>query len=248
MPRQSLRRFTARGASVVLATPPGVHPPDGYAPLEAACMEFPAGARVLDLGCGSGVFGLWAARAGAGAVWLVDVDPAAVACARENARRNRLAHVRFATGDFFEPCGRERFDVIIGNVPQTPAPRDFSTAKWGGSDGTAHLRRLAREAPAHLAPGGRVYFVLIDLTHADRALEAFARRFVVRCRLRLRRTFTPAEYDARLPGLWSYMERLRAKGWVRYRQQGRKYSFGVRLMEARLRPPAGRARPPRGTR
>lgn len=231
----------------VFRTAPGVHPPDPYAPRIAARIAVPRGARVLDLGCGTGLYGLWAAQRGAAETWLLDVDPAAVACARANADANRLPHVHVAVGDFFAPCAGARFDVIIGNVPQTPAPCNFSTAKWGGRDGTAFLRRLAREAPRHLRPGGRLYFLLIDLTDAARVRAAFARRFTLSCRLRLTRTCTPAEYEARQPGLWSYLARLRAAGRIRFQapRPGRAgpYRFAIRLYVARLRP--ARAATPR---
>ncbi|HXH07389.1 MAG TPA: 50S ribosomal protein L11 methyltransferase, partial [Vicinamibacterales bacterium] len=59
-----------------------------------------AGRRVLDIGTGSGVLALAAARLGARAVTALDLDPDALAAARHNARLNGLAgRVRFRLGD-----------------------------------------------------------------------------------------------------------------------------------------------------
>lgn len=60
------------------------------------------GERVLDMGTGTGVSGILAARAGA-EVFATDVNPRAVECARANAERNGVAgKVTFAVGDLFE--------------------------------------------------------------------------------------------------------------------------------------------------
>ncbi|MBI2920978.1 MAG: methyltransferase [Planctomycetes bacterium] len=244
------RRFTARGTTIRLRTEPGVHPPDGYAPREAARIPISRGDRVLDLGCGCGAFGLWAARAGAAECWLTDIDPSACACARANARLNRIRNVRIAAGDFFAPCTGRRFDVIVGNVPQTPAPGPIPLAKWGGPGGVRHLLRLAREAPRHLNPGGRVYFSLIGLTDAKRALAEFGKRFRTSVRLRLRRTCTPEEFENLRPGLWAWIQRLKSAGRVRLSRRGGRFWFEVRLIEATLRgagaPARSGGRTPRG--
>ena len=65
----------------------------------ASQVELLPGQTLLDLGCGAGLVGIAAAKVlGEGAVVLTDVDPAAVACARENAARNGVAGVRIVQG------------------------------------------------------------------------------------------------------------------------------------------------------
>jgi ribosomal protein L11 methyltransferase len=54
------------------------------------------GASVVDLGCGSGVLAIAAARLGAGSVLAEDIDPVALAVTAENAKRNG---VRFGLVD-----------------------------------------------------------------------------------------------------------------------------------------------------
>lgn len=80
--------------------------------------ELLPGQTLLDLGCGAGLVGIAAAKVlGEGAVVLTDVDPAAVACARENAARNGVAGVRIVQGDALEAVDATGFDWILSNPP-----------------------------------------------------------------------------------------------------------------------------------
>ncbi len=71
---------------------------------------------VLDIGTGSGILAIAAARLGAGRVWARDVDPVAVAVARRNVRRNGLARiVRIGRGAGVG-SQRLRYHVIVANI------------------------------------------------------------------------------------------------------------------------------------
>ena len=72
-------------------------------------------ARVLDVGSGSGILSIAAARLGARDVLAVDIDPIAVEASASNARRNRLARViRAREGS--APSGEGPFDVVLANL------------------------------------------------------------------------------------------------------------------------------------
>jgi methylase of polypeptide subunit release factors len=193
------------------------------------------GESVADIGCGTGIYGIAAALLGAGRVLFTDIDPNALRAARENARRNGVRGARFRQGDLLEPLGSECFDIIIASLPQTPGPLDFLPARWGGRDGTLHLRKFFRGAHHHLRPGGRAVFLLHELADARAVLRLARRRFRVRTLLDVRRGFDPAEYDAYLPGLFDYLERLRKKGVSRFHGRGRRRWFRLRLHVATLR-------------
>lgn len=71
------------------------------------------GRSVLDVGTGSGVLAIAAARLGAGRVVAVDTDPLAVTAARANAERNRVT-VDVRQGSVGAAPGR--FDVVVANL------------------------------------------------------------------------------------------------------------------------------------
>ena len=117
-----------------------------------------AGAEVLDLGTGSGICAVFAARH-ARHVVAVDLNRAAVRCAGLNARLNQLEdRVECLHGDLFAPLASRRFDVIFFNPPfvvgSPENPRDFA---WRSVDVAA---RFAAGLADHLNPGGRAYLLL----------------------------------------------------------------------------------------
>jgi HemK-related putative methylase len=116
------------------------------------------GARALDMGTGSGVGAVFAARRGY-SVAAVDVNPEAVRCARINALLNGLeAKIDVFEGDLFAPVEHEEFDLVLFNPPffrgQPKTPLD---AAWRGVN---VMERFAQGLPDMLGPGGRALIVL----------------------------------------------------------------------------------------
>ncbi len=89
------RRYRVRDGEVALRLDPGMAFGTGMHPTTRLCLaaveeRVRPGARVLDVGTGSGILAIAAARYGAREVIGVDVDPIAVAAARVNVKLNRL--------------------------------------------------------------------------------------------------------------------------------------------------------------
>jgi methylase of polypeptide subunit release factors len=127
-----------------------------------------AGARVADIGTGSGILALAAARAGATDVVALDINPNAASTASDNARSNGLgARVRGVCSNLFAALApRPLFDVILSNPPYFAGePRDLADRAWHGGLDYRHIASLFAEARERLAPGGRIYLVLSS--HAD---------------------------------------------------------------------------------
>lgn len=147
------------------------------------------GARVVDVGTGSGAIALALAHAKPdSAVLAIDRSPDALDVARANAARNGLERVEFAQGDLL--AGVEGpFDLVASNPPYIPsavidglmpevARYEPRLALDGGPDGLDLIRRLIPQAAERLTPGGAL---LIEIGHdqgpAAQALCAADERF-----------------------------------------------------------------------
>ena len=71
---------------------------------------------LLDLGTGTGILALAAARFGAKRVIAIDHDPVAIATARENARRNKLDNIDFRVADVRRWSFPRRIEIITANL------------------------------------------------------------------------------------------------------------------------------------
>jgi ribosomal protein L11 methyltransferase len=142
--RPTWRRHRRAPDDVVLALDPGMAFGTGLHPTTRLCLQALekvadadglAGARVLDVGCGSGILAIAAVRLGAAAALGVDTDPIAVEATAANARRNAVARrIRVWAGSL--PSGEGPFEVVLANLI------------------ASLLVTLAGDLAAELAPGG----------------------------------------------------------------------------------------------
>jgi release factor glutamine methyltransferase len=167
------------------AVEPGVFVPRRRTELlvaEAVSLATP-GAIVIDLCCGSGAVGLAiATEIGTDRLFLTDLDPAAVRCARRNASGTTAG---VYLGDLDEALPRSlrgRVDILAANAPYVPSQEirtmppearihEHRIALDGGVDGLAIQRRVAAIAPDWLRPGGHVLIETSE-AQADRTVAA----------------------------------------------------------------------------
>ncbi len=127
--------------------------------------------RILDMGTGSGILAMGAARLLRRRVLATDIEPWSVRVAAQNVRLNRLSHlvrVRLADG-WRNPAVRNNgpYDVVFANILARP------------------LCAMARDLAANLAPGGTAILSGLLATQARWVLAAHRRRG-----LRLQRALT----------------------------------------------------------
>jgi release factor glutamine methyltransferase len=118
------------------------------------------GKRVADVGTGSGILALAAARAGAASVLALDINPNAVMAAAENAHANGFGHTIVAVGSNLLSALRPRplFDVILSSPPSFAGePRDLADRAWHAGPGYRDIAMLFFQARERLASNGCMY-------------------------------------------------------------------------------------------
>jgi release factor glutamine methyltransferase len=138
---------------------------------QAAALAFGRpSAVVVDLCCGSGAVGAaLLAALDRVELYAVDIDPAAVRCARRNVGAAG-AQAQVYEGDLYHPLPitlRGRVDILVANAPYVPTEaigllppearvHEPRVALDGGADGLDVVRRVATAARPWLAPGGHL--------------------------------------------------------------------------------------------
>ncbi len=155
LPRDAFREIdaTLRGQSLKIFSRPGVFSWDHLdeaTQILADHVEIPAGASVLDLGCGSGPLGIVASRLSGGApVTMIDADVEAVRSAVKSAEAAGIWNYRAMPSDVASAVIGEQFDVVVTNPPfhvgketELSVPMQFIDDSW-----------------EVLSPGGQLFLV-----------------------------------------------------------------------------------------
>ncbi len=157
-------RWKGREGPMDLRVSGSTFTPSTISSLLAKFMAIKPGDTVIDVGCGSGILSIVAAKLGAGHVHAVDVSPDVVEVGRANAEEQGVADkITFYCGSLFEPLpqGLEA-DVIIGDVSGIPdeiaaASGWFPGGRGGGPRGSELPMRMLQAARDRLRAGGRLF-------------------------------------------------------------------------------------------
>lgn len=138
--------------------------PSTISTLLADALHFKPGSVVVDVGCGSGILSIIAAKLGASHVYGVDAAEETVEVATANAERHGVAdRVSFAQGDMFDPLEQGiEADVVIGDVSGIPdeiatASGWFPSGLSCGPTGAELPMRMIEESKRLLRKGGSLF-------------------------------------------------------------------------------------------
>ena len=159
------QRQTLRGEHFTLALRPGVFAGGELDPatrLLANQIEVRGSGAILDLGCGSGILGMLAARlAPQSEVYLLDTSAVALAVAEENCQRNHLTNTHILASDGVAAVLEQRFDLVLCNPP----------FHFQRAHSSATAMRFIREVGTVLAPRGRFYLVANQFLRYEAAMR-----------------------------------------------------------------------------
>lgn len=131
------------------------------------------GATVLDLGCGSGVLGLAALRAGAARLVALDINPQAVLTTEINIKRlgySDKAHVRYS--DVYSALqSGEKFDVILFAAPYWNRKAKDDLERSCFDEGHKVIASALEGAPLWLNAEGVMYVVFSDQGDVGRVMN-----------------------------------------------------------------------------
>jgi release factor glutamine methyltransferase len=138
--------------------------PSTISKLLADALDFEPGSTVVDVGTGSGILSIIAAKLGAARVYGVDAADETVEVASANAETHGVGDkVVFAQGDMFDPLDPSiEADVVIGDVSGIPdeiatASGWFPSGLAGGPTGAELPMRMIEESKRLLRKGGRLF-------------------------------------------------------------------------------------------
>jgi len=112
--------------------------------------------KVLDVGCGSGILAICAAKLGATEAFACDIDPASIKVAKVNTELNNTPQVECAVSDLLKAVPEKKYDVILANIVA-----DI-------------IIRLAPDAPKYLAEDGVMIVSGIIVERAEEVKKALA--------------------------------------------------------------------------
>jgi release factor glutamine methyltransferase len=157
------RTYSCKG--ILLEIPPQVfHPAFFFSTkllLRYIGQEYLNQKSFLELGAGSGLLSIYAAKRGADVV-ATDINPIAVQCVLANAEENGVA-IRALESDLFDRIPLQQFDCILINPPYYKrTPSSLSEYAWYCGENGEYFQKLFRQLKDYVHEHSKVFMVLCD--------------------------------------------------------------------------------------
>lgn len=127
--------YKRQGREKVIRIDPEMAFGTGHHATTRMCLEWleklaPSSKSVCDVGCGSGILAISAAKFGIKKILALDIDPEAIKIARKNARLNAvLPKILFLTGPLKEQKIKSHYDIILANLTAQDIQKNWKDLK-----------------------------------------------------------------------------------------------------------------------
>jgi release factor glutamine methyltransferase len=150
---------------LTLCIPPGVFHPSLFFSSRTICRYLKtqsiSGKKIIEIGCGSGVISIFAAKEKAN-VLACDINALAVSTTIANSQLNNVS-IQTVQSNLFEKIIENQFELIINNPPYYPKdPITMEDHAWYAGKDFNYFQRLFRDSKKHLAVKGKLMLVLSD--------------------------------------------------------------------------------------
>ncbi len=180
-----VRKYNIQNIKFELEINEHVFPPSPHGLFFAGNMRVNEGESVIDVGTGSGILGILAAKLG-GRVSATDADRDALNLARKNAARNNVS-IDFQQGEYFAGFNG-KFDVITANLPQEIVHESYKEAIGeqltrtidGGPEGNKQVLHFLDLAKQHMHGKSRIYLIVYTLSNYTRTLRKIIENYNAR--------------------------------------------------------------------
>jgi methylase of polypeptide subunit release factors len=172
--------FAVQGEHITLRHHPDVFPPSAFGLKFANHVDFDGCRRAADIGTGTGLLAILAAKKGVPEIMATDVSSLAIGLAQKNAREmNAIDGIEMRQGHFFSDLDGV-FDVITANLPQEILPPTYHAGlsrlqsqaiEGGGAGGNAILLEFLDLAPRYMHAETRLYVIVNTVTDYKRTLQ-----------------------------------------------------------------------------
>jgi release factor glutamine methyltransferase len=181
--KPEIRKYNIQNVSFELEVNEHVFPPSPHGTASfAENIQINQNEKVLDIGTGSGILAILAAKFG-GKVSATDTSSKAIKLSKENAIRNNV-EIDFRQGSYFGEF-EEKFDVIIANLPQKIVHRNYQKAIGkkltqsfsGGLNGNKQILEFLKLAKSHMYGNSRAYLAVYSISDYANTLRAIIKNY-----------------------------------------------------------------------
>lgn len=183
--KPEIRKYAIQNIKFELEVNEHIFPPSPHGQFFAENMKINKGESVMDIGTGSGILAILAAKLG-GKVSATDNDKDAVDTAKRNAARNNV-NIDFQKGEYFANFDK-KFDVIVANLPQEIVHENYRksigeqlTASFdGGPDGNKQVLEFLDIAKKYMHDKSRIYIIVYTVTDYTNTIKKIVSNYRAR--------------------------------------------------------------------